>query len=239
MPTTFGNETKSTFLKHESHKLHEELVVAPRTGAITLDADLITANSIIATVNGATPTATVFGTDHATTMLAFAAKLQALSTVKTATVTAARVITIVAEDQENAPAITNAAVTLGATQATVTTSTTDRTIHAGQPVKLTTAGEVEPLTAGDAPHLCIGVAVNESENPEESGDRVTIAMRAFIQTFAVASGAVVPGPVKYDGYDAVNGYNKYSSGSVTQANCVGWSLEAGADTDEIVVALMD
>jgi hypothetical protein len=94
--------------------------------AAVFSADLVTSNSVAATVNGVALTATVFATDHATTMAALGAKivaaLLALPTpiVATATVGGAsnRTLTIDAKDAH--VLLASFVVTLGGSQATVT-----------------------------------------------------------------------------------------------------------------------
>jgi len=92
---------------------------------ITVDADLVTGNSTLVTVNGTALSPVVFASDHATTMTAIATAIQALSEVATATAggTGTRTITITAAAGETV--IVNSVVTtLGATQPTWTISRT-------------------------------------------------------------------------------------------------------------------
>lgn len=89
-------------------------------------ADLVTSNSVAGTVNGVALTATVFATDHATTMAALGAKIVAalaaltVPIVATATVGGAsnRTLTIDAKDAH--VLLASFVVTLGGSQATVT-----------------------------------------------------------------------------------------------------------------------
>ena len=96
---------------------------------LSIDADLITANSTIATVNGNDTPAVVFATDHATTMAALAVAIAALDGVLSAVVSAARDITIIGE---NGVAIDASAVTtLGASQGTWTQVQSDPGVFRG------------------------------------------------------------------------------------------------------------
>lgn len=107
---------------------HQDSVRTARRNQVTLvfSADIITSNSIAGTVNGVALTATVFATDHATTMAALGAKivalLAALATpiVATATVGGAsnRTLTIDAEDGSLLAA--SFVITAGSSQATIT-----------------------------------------------------------------------------------------------------------------------
>ena len=88
---------------------------------LTLSGDLITDNVITAKVNGVTVTHT-FATDHLTSMNAFAAKLQALPEISTAVVSGPtnRIITLTSAEAGTPFEVTDAVITLGATQASVT-----------------------------------------------------------------------------------------------------------------------
>jgi len=78
---------------------------------LSIDADLISSNSTVATVNGNSTTATVFATDHETTMAAIATKIAALAGVDTATYAGTgRDIVIVGDE---GVAISASAVTTG------------------------------------------------------------------------------------------------------------------------------
>jgi len=97
---------------------------------IVLSGDLVTSNSVACSivVNGSTTalSATVFASDHVTTMGAIATKLEAVSGVASATVGSAnnRTITIVA-DPETDIYVSVFTVTLGAGQATATLANTE------------------------------------------------------------------------------------------------------------------
>lgn len=88
---------------------------------ITFDVDFVNLNSIAMTINGDVQTATVFATDHATTIAALAAKIEAHEDVLTA-VAAGRVITVTSVNSEAITFVIT--VTLGAAQAVDTIVTT-------------------------------------------------------------------------------------------------------------------
>lgn len=90
---------------------------------ITFDADLVTSNVINGKFNGTAISPVTFATDHATTMGLVAAAFAALTGVGSATVTAARVITVVAAEGYDA-IVTDVVVTLGASQAGATIALT-------------------------------------------------------------------------------------------------------------------
>lgn len=89
---------------------------AANRGTVTFDADLITANTIDMKVNGVAITQVTFATDHATTMALIAVEIAKHPLVDTATVTAARVITVTSAD-EAVITITEIVVASGASQA--------------------------------------------------------------------------------------------------------------------------
>jgi hypothetical protein len=77
---------------------------------LSIDADLITANSTVVTINGVAETAVVFATSHAATMALIAAEIETNADVLSAVVSAARDITIIGL---NGIAISASAVTTG------------------------------------------------------------------------------------------------------------------------------
>ena len=88
---------------------------------ITFDIDFVASNSIACSINGDAQTATVFDTDHATTIAALATKIEAHEDVLTA-VAAGRVITVTSVNSEAITFVIT--VTLGANQAVDTIVTT-------------------------------------------------------------------------------------------------------------------
>ncbi len=104
-------------------------VRAPRlnSGLVTISTDLIANNSTIVTVNGVATTATVYSGSHATTMGLILAKVQALSTVYSASTTG-DTMTIVTYDED---AAITWVTTLGSSQPTVTYAYTSADTVAG------------------------------------------------------------------------------------------------------------
>lgn len=100
-------------------------VMLPRndTASSVFSADLVTLNVINATVNGVAITPVVFDTSHLITMQLIADEIAAIPSVQSATVGGLnnRTITIVSV-VGTATVVTSFVVTLGATQATVTTT---------------------------------------------------------------------------------------------------------------------
>lgn len=89
---------------------------AANRGTLTFDADLVTSNTIDLKVNGVAITQVTFTTDHATTMALVAVEIAKHFQVDTATVTAARVITVTSAD-EIVITLTEIVVAAGASQA--------------------------------------------------------------------------------------------------------------------------
>lgn len=124
--------TKISLISSESGDLHYGLGVVgggligtgrlPRLNqrAITGSADIVTGSTTVLTINGVALDGVDFDTDHATTMTALAAAAAAHEGVKTATVSAARALTVTLLDED----ITITAVTTGGeTQPTWTPGT--------------------------------------------------------------------------------------------------------------------
>jgi len=109
---------------------------------LSIDADLVSLNSTIATVNGNATDPVVFDTDHATTMALIAAAIAALDGVLSATYAGSgRDIVIVGD---NVAVSASAVTTLGASQGTWTQAQLSNDVFRGiavhQHVEKTTAG---------------------------------------------------------------------------------------------------
>ncbi len=104
------------------------------------------------------------------------------------------------------------------------------TIYKGQPVKLDATGKIVPAGAAETEHTVIGYAIMNGA----AGELVTVGMRGYGIVWVESVAAVVPGPVKYTGYNATTEYNQVDSGTVTQANAIGWALDVAAGADELV-----
>lgn len=121
----------------------------------------------------------------------------------------------------------------------------------GQPVKLNAAGQITPLLAADDARLAIGISimafdVTQINSPTFRHMECTVAMRGYCVINAeVGATAVVPGPVKYAGYNATTGFHKFVNASAGTAGTtppvfadgvIGIAIEPGAATgDEIIV----
>ena len=89
---------------------------------ITLDADLVTSNSVVVTINGTALSAVVYATSHDATMAAIATAIQANADVLTAT-SSGRVITVTGANAGD-PFTLAMTITSGASQANVTIAET-------------------------------------------------------------------------------------------------------------------
>lgn len=109
-------------------------IMLPRndTGSIALSADLITGNTVNATVNGVAITPVVYATSHLATMQAVANAIAAIPSVQSATVGGAnnRTITVIS-NIGTATAVTVFTVTGGASQATATITNSQQGIFFG------------------------------------------------------------------------------------------------------------
>jgi hypothetical protein len=143
-------------------------------------------------------------------------------------------------------------------------------IRIGMPVKLDPTDDfiVTPLEVGDDQGLCIGVAIHDTDvsaflagsTPRNSmkttyGDlQVTVAMRAAMIIIGGAveeegddpaiGGAIIPGPVRYVGYDTTDerfpheGVNVFMNCDPDHAAMIGWALEAADPGDVCQIALI-
>ena len=141
-------------------------------------------------------------------------------------------------------------------------------VHVGMPVKLSPADDftVQPLALGDNRNLAIGIALHDTDiagaaagsTPSNSvlttyGDlKVTVAMKAYAIIIGTAiafdtpnGGAIVPGPVKYLGYDTGTdrfpqaGVNQFMNCAADDAAMIGWALEAIAVDEFGQIALIN
>jgi len=114
-------------------------------------------------------------------------------------------------------------------------------VYKGQPVKLNTDGTISPLASGDAPYVCIGYVIDDPKGfnaPVSVADERTVAMKAFAVVNAkVKEDGQVPGPVKFDSFDATDKLTIVDDASVDATNVLGWALQAGDADDIIRVAL--
>lgn len=240
---TLGSTTKTIILKIASHILSQGFTQDGIKYSITLDADLVASNVITGYVGGTAVTHT-YATSHAASMTAFAALIAAMTGVKSAAVTSARVITVYPTDQVAGTSVVAFAVTAGASQAGVVIAAVDNRIHAGQAVELRSDGTIQPVTAATADLTNIGYAINGARNNTNSQaiepEKVTVNLRGcgmiVNAQFSIPSGLV--GPVAYGGFDTATGMMKVTSTSVTVANQIGWAMDSGTDAgDECRVIL--
>lgn len=104
------------------------------------------------------------------------------------------------------------------------------TVFKGQPVKLDATGKIVPAAAAEAEHNIIGVAIMDGAE----GELVTVGMRGYAIIWAESVAALTPGPIKYTGYNGTTEYNQVDSGTVTQANAMGWALDVASAAAELV-----
>jgi hypothetical protein len=236
MPEPFGTITKTKILKSESQKLHQEFTVDDLKATITFDGDLITANKVNGSINGAPIAEVTFDTDHDTTMDAIVAALEDLISVGSVSLTDAtnnRQITIIAKDPDGMFILHDWAVTEGSGQAAVAVVTDTNNIYISQPVKLTIDGKVEPAGAAEAPYKIIGVSVHNGVG----GDLVTLAMKAYMVVWAEAGTANLnAGPVKLHTtpFNTSTGYVSVDDNSVDGDDIYGWSLDQAVSAGDIV-----
>lgn len=238
MPEPFGSASKTYILKSESHKLHEEFEVDALKATITLSADLVTSNVINGKVNNNAISAVTFATDHATTLAAVAAAIEALgvaANVADASVTAARVITVTAYDSSLPLVLHEFVVTAGASQATASYASDNNRIYKGQPVKLTTSGKIEPYAAGDIPGKLIGYA----EQDGFGGDLVTVMMKAFAIIYAEAyADSHLPGTCRMAAFNSTTKMMEVDDGGTQDhTTIIGNCLDSGSNGDVVRVAV--
>lgn len=237
MPEPFGTITKSKFLKSESHKLHQAFTVDDLKATLTLNADLVTANTVNGSINGVAISQVTFATDHDNTMDLLKEAIEALPSVSSVELTDAttnRQLTVYAKDPSGLFIVGAFTVAAGASQATVTVVTDSNTIYQAMPVKLTTSGKIEPAGAAEAPMNVIGTSIHTAFG----GDEATVSMKAHMVIWAKAGTAALnAGPVKLHTtpFDTVSGYVQVDDASVTETNQYGWALDSAVNIGDMVM----
>lgn len=237
MPEPFGTITKSKFLKSESHKLHQAFTVDDLKATLTLNADLVTSNTVNGSINGVAISEVTFDADHDTTMDLLKAAIEALPSVSSVELTDAannRQLTVYAKDPEGLFIVGAFTVAAGASQATVTVATDTNTIYQSMAVKLTTTGKIEPAGAAESPVNVIGTSIHKAFG----GDEATISMKAYMVIWAKAGTANLnAGPVKLHStpFDTANGYVQVDDDSVTTSNLYGWALDSAVNAGDMVM----
>jgi hypothetical protein len=212
-----------------------------QTATLTFDADLVSLNSVAITVDGSAIAGSpvVFDTSHAATMALIVTALEAESTVLSATLSAARVITIVYSDYTTHTAA--ATVTLGASQAGVTFATTvpaSTSLALGAPVLNGTLDNQYKTAYVDSTPVGVAIYVSGSEQAangtvqyDNYGQFPVMKKGRF---FGVAGSAVAKGASL--SYHVANG--KYvADGAGTTNSFVTAVTSADADGDIIVLEI--
>ena len=106
-------------------------------------------------------------------------------------------------------------------------------VKVGQPVKLTSTGEITPLLAADSPHLKIGDSIHDMA----AGKEASVVMKGHISLLMVSAGAVDAGPAKYSDYSNTEKKPTYiaaADAATTQAHII----EPAAGAGEIVTVVI-
>ena len=237
MPYLFGVDTSTILLKHEGHKLHQTFTVEDNAAFLLFSAELITANKINITVDAVAIGEVTWNTGHAETMALIVTALELLDSIESAEIIGADTLglKIVAASNDNPFTAITGVVTLGATQATMSATYDQNQLVKGRPVVLNTDGTVAPARVDDSNHEIIGIAIMDAIEFED----VTVMMKAYVIIFCEWKAATsYAGPVTFDAYNAVTGYNEVDDAAVDTTNQWGWALDDGDDGDITRVALL-
>lgn len=240
---TLGNASKTVIKKMGSHILTQSFEQAGLKYTLTLDADLVASNTIAGYIGGSS-ISKVYATSHAASMTALAVLIAAASGVLSASVTSARVITIIPKNQNDGLAVAGWAVTGGASQAGVVVAASDGRAFPGMQVELASDGKVQPVTDATADLENIGTVIDyaqaDANGLAKEPKMVTVALRGagIIANMQAAISSLAIGPVASAGFDSATGYPKVTSSSVTVANQVGWAIDAGSAAGDIVRVIL-
>jgi hypothetical protein len=166
------------------------------TSILNFDIDFVTLNSIVATVNGVALSANTFTSDQATTIGLVATKIATATGVASATVTAARQITVVFTDPGD-NTVDSVITTLGASQPVCTISEGGFAFASSSSATMTTIATAiqDELNVGYSPGIATAVVsgtnsniISISTNPNQAG-----VINSFIVTLGAsqATAAIV------------------------------------------------
>jgi hypothetical protein len=110
-----------------------------------------------------------------------------------------------------------------------------QTVKKGQQITQTVTGTVQPIAAASAPHLVIGIAMNNAA----AGEVVTVMLKAYAIVYCESNAAATnAGPVKWAAWNSTTLLTEVSSTSVDATNIMGWAIDAGAADGSVVRVAM-
>lgn len=112
-------------------------------------------------------------------------------------------------------------------------------IGIGQQVKLSDTETVVAASANELAANIIGVSIHDAE----SGELVTVAVKAYTTVIGVSSGAINPGPVETAAYDTTLGRPAFVAAAspdpgVTIDNTCGWSIDKAEGSGELIRVML-
>jgi hypothetical protein len=232
---TLGNSPKTVMLYGpEVHKLHLEFEVAEASTTITFSADLVASDSLLYVIGTSGPVAVPYATSHDATMTAIADAIDNLAEVEEVTVSG-RVITIKWSNDHAIPIfyfeLTNGGLGTATVSATGYSADLGK-IYKGMSVAITDTGKIRPANGADKAHAVIGISIHNAT----PGQLATVAMKGYAAVKALASGTVVPGPVKQVAVAISEGLCSYAVSSDIDYS-VGLAISGGDNGDEITVVI--
>lgn len=112
-------------------------------------------------------------------------------------------------------------------------------LSSGQPVKLTTNGQLAVWTSADGRSACIGVVYGD----HASGELATVLSRGCMIIYGIAAAIQNAGLVTVSAYDSTTlvggakGYNVFAI-TVTDTQIIGWALDAAAAANALIRVLI-
>jgi hypothetical protein len=103
-------------------------------------------------------------------------------------------------------------------------------VKKGQPVVLTTDGEVKPAASAADANTIVGYSVHNGK----AGELVTITMKPFMMVYAKPNAALVAGPVQYGGQNTAEPEYASFVAATSAAKQVGFALDAADAANDII-----
>lgn len=115
----------------------------------------------------------------------------------------------------------------------------------GVPVKLDADGRVSAWVSTDTAATCIGITVTVAS---AAGEMVTVAVRGYIQVFALSAAAFSAGPITVTSYnaakvgpDGTTGWlivDDMADAAAIAAGQLGWALDPATAADQLIRVLV-
>lgn len=110
-----------------------------------------------------------------------------------------------------------------------------QTVHEGDPVVLTAAGDIQAAASGASAETLLGVAIMDGT----AGNRATVSMKGYCEVNGEAAAASLSaGPIELGAWNATTGLREFAAATTAAKTCGHNLIQATADGDPIRVVLL-